>query len=119
MGNVLRKFAPPSVASTLGVKTSSTAAQLLEPWGAARKNLTSGGPITVHNVIDPGGFVTPTSAQQKATKAKVVAPLLAADQSLIYKRQRQRASALATGAGDSGSAPTTSAMAYGKPTLGG
>lgn len=34
-------------------------------------------------------------------------------------RQRQRASALGTGAGASGTAPTTSAMAYGKPTLGG
>ena len=34
-------------------------------------------------------------------------------------RQRQRASALGTGAGPSGTATTTSAMAYGKPTLGG
>lgn len=34
-------------------------------------------------------------------------------------RQRQRASVLATGAGASGTAATTSAMAYGKPTLGG
>jgi hypothetical protein len=118
VGNVLRKFAPPSVAQTLGVKTSSTAAQLLEPWGSVRKNLRHG-PATVGNIVDPGGFVSPTSAQQKATKAKIAAPLLAADQSLIYKRQRQRASALATGAGDSGTAPTVSAMAYGKPTLGG
>jgi hypothetical protein len=33
-------------------------------------------------------------------------------------RKRQRASALSTGAGPSGTATTTSAMAYGKPTLG-
>lgn len=119
MGNVLRKFSPPSVASTLGIKTSSTAAQLLEPWGSVRKNLVKGGPITAHDILDPGGFISPTSEQAKASKKAVLAPLIAADQGLVYKRQRQRASALATGAGPSGSAPTTSAMAYGKPTLGG
>jgi hypothetical protein len=35
------------------------------------------------------------------------------------KRQRAAGSSLSTGAGDSGGATTTSAMAYGKSTLGG
>lgn len=117
--HTLAKFSPPSIASTLGIKTSSTAAQLLEPWGSVRKNLNSGGAITAHDILDPGGYVSPTAAQQKATKKAVAAPLIAADQGLVYKRQRQRASALSTGAGDSGNAPTSSAMAYGKQTLGG
>lgn len=117
--NLLRKGLPPSVAQTAGLKTTSTAAQLLEPWGSVRKNLKGGGPLTAHDILDPGGFISPTVAQAKATKAKIAAPLLAADQDTIYRRQRQRASALATGAGPSGSSPVTSAMAYGKPTLGG
>jgi hypothetical protein len=119
VGTVLRKLSPPSISSLAGVSTTSRASQLLEPWAGVRKNIVSGGPINAHDVLDPGGYVSPTIAQKKQAKQAIVAPQLAADQSLIYKRQRQRASALSTGAGDSGNAPTTSAMAYGKPTLGG
>lgn len=110
---------PSWATSTPGLKPSNTASQLFNPGGSAVANVKKGGAITPHDILDPGGFITPTTAQQKATKAAIAAPQLAADQSLIYKRQRQRASALSTGAGPSGTAATTSAMAYGLPTLGG
>jgi hypothetical protein len=63
-------------------------------------------------------YGSPDPYKQKAERA--TKNLMDASNALYAtNRQRQRASALSTGAGPSGTATTTSAMAYGKPTLGG
>lgn len=61
-------------------------------------------------------YNSPDPYKEKAEKA--TKKLLDASNSLYAQnRQRQRASALGTGAGDAGTG-VTSAMAYGKPTFG-
>lgn len=113
------KVSPPSIGQALGLGTKNKAANFLEPWGLVRRNWQRGGALNAHDVLDPGGLVSPTIQQKRDAKKAIAAPQLAADQDIITRRVRQRASALATGAGPSGTAPTTSAMAYGLPTLGG
>lgn len=113
------KLSPPSIGQALGLGTKSRTANFLEPWGLVRRNWQRGGSLNTHDVLDPGGLAAPTIKQKRVAKAALAAPLLAADADVAYRRQRQRASALSTGAGPSGTAATTSAMAYGLPTLGG
>lgn len=100
MGGLIRNFEK-------GTKSIGT-------WFGIDKNKTGHLTHGIAGTPDPLKLIA-----QKVAKKKADAVLDSANALYAGSRQRQRASALATGAGPSGSAATTSAMAYGLPTLGG
>lgn len=101
-------------------KSFGKGSQSIGTWFGVSKQRTSGLAhfFGVPRGEDPADAAAAAAAADEATAAD--AALNAQNAGAAAGRRRSRlGSALATGAPDSGTAATTSAIAYGKPTLGG